>query len=184
MEQLIHQNGYLTIFLAIAFSGELGVFVGVALARTGAVSLTGVVILGTAESFVANMFYYYLGKLLWKRWAFLRRRFGESVTKTSPAVLRYGSTLMLLSRFFYGIRDIIPTALGLYQVRAGGFAIFNMIGAFIWAFSFTILGSAFSDLFLNRYRIFQVGLMLGLAVAAVIVMAYVLIRNKISKMRG
>ena len=184
MEQFIHQNGYLTVFIGVALSGEFGLIAGAALARTGAVTLTGVVILGTAASFIANTVYYYIGKFVWDRWKFLHERFGEKVARTSPVVRRYGSPLMLVARFFYGVRDIVPIALGLYRVGAGIFMVYNIIGAFIWAFVFTMLGNALSKSFGSSFTSIPATLLWGLITAAAFAAAYVLIRKAVMKPRG
>lgn len=184
MEQFIHQNGYLTVFIGVAFSGEFGLIAGAALAQTGAVTLTGVVILGTAASFIANTFYYYIGKFVWNKWKFLHEKFGEKVDRTSPILRRYGSPLMLVARFFYGVRDIVPIALGLYRVGAGIFTVYNIIGAFIWAFVFTVIGNAFSKFFGSSFTNIPAALLWGLVTAAAFAMAYVLIRKAVSKLRG
>ncbi len=184
MEQLVHQNGYLTVFLAVAFGGEFGLFAGATLAKTGAVSLTGVVVLGTAASFTANEIYYYAGKYLWNRWHLLREKFGEKVARTSGVVCRFGPGMMLVARFFYGIRDVIPIALGIYEVKGDIFAFYNLIGAFAWAFGFTMMGHFFSDLLLNSLRSFQAGLLVCVAAAATAFGGYLLIRRAVSKMRN
>lgn len=181
---MITHNCYLTVFLAVVFGGEFGLFAGVALAQTGAVSLAGVIALGTAASFIANTIYYYAGKLLWDKWSLLQRKFGDKVQDTSGVVRRYGSALMLVARFFYGIRDIVPIALGLYEVEAGIFSIYNFLGAFIWAFTFTLAGHYFSAFFINSFKSFQVGLIVGIFLAAVIVAAYLLIRRAVSRLRN
>lgn len=183
MEQFIHQNGYLTVLVTVALAGELGLLAGAALARTGAVTLTGVVILGTAASFIANTIYFYAGKLLWNKWRFLRNRFGDKVERSSRVVHRYGSPLMLVARFFYGVRDIVPIALGLYRVNGGLFSLYNIIGAFIWAFLFTFLGNALTGFMKGSFRTIESALVWGIAAVLVIVIAYSLIRRAVSKIR-
>jgi membrane protein DedA with SNARE-associated domain len=184
MEQLLGQNGYLTVFVAVVFGGELGLFAGAAFARAGNVSLGGVVILGTAASFIVNTLYYYAGKLLWKRWHYLRRKFGEKVESTSGAVRRFGPVSMLVARFFYGARDIVPITLGIYGVSAGSFAIYNIVGAFVWALAFVLFGFYFSELFESSFHSFRAGIIWGMVAAVAIVVSYALIRKAIGKNRG
>ncbi|HEY9167232.1 MAG TPA: DedA family protein [Candidatus Kryptonia bacterium] len=183
MEQFIYHNGYVTVFLTVAFAGEFGLFTGVALARTGAVSLTGVVILGTVASFVGNMLYYYAGRLLWKKWRFLRMRFEEKIERTSRVVRRYGSPIMLIARFFYGIRNVIAIALGVYDVRAGIFVIYNLVGAFIWSWFFTEAGSVFSSYFMNTFASFRAGMYWGILSSIFVAALFVLIRKAISRLQ-
>lgn len=182
MEQFIHQNGYLTVFISVALAGEVGLFAGVALARSGAVSLTGVIILGTAASFVGNTVYYYAGKFLWKRWSFLREKFGEKVNRSSRVVNRFGAPIMLVARFFYGIRDIVPITLGLYQTDPVPFTACNIAGAFLWAYSFTVLGKAFSS-FVKGYAGSLRATLLWMVISTLIVVVYISIRRIAARMR-
>ncbi len=182
MEQFIHQNGYLTVFISVALAGEVGLFAGVALARSGAVSLTGVVVLGTAASFVGNTIYYYAGKSLWKRWSFLRDKLGEKVNRSSNVVKRFGAPIMLVARFFYGIRDMVPLTLGLYQTDPIPFAVYNLVGAFLWAYSFTVLGKAFSS-FVKGYAGSLSATLAWVAISTMIVVVYLSIRRLASRLR-
>lgn len=183
MEQFIHQNGYLTVFITVALTGEFGLVAGAALARTGAVTITGVVILGTAASFTANTIYYFAGKFLWNKWKLIREKFGTKVDRSSRIVRQYGSPLMLVARFFYGVRDIVPLALGLYRVEPGLFSLYNIIGAFIWAFFFTVLGDALSGFIKGAFHSVQSTVMWGIGAAVIIAVCYYLIRKAVSKLR-
>ena len=182
MEQFIHQNGYLTVFISVALAGEVGLFAGAALARSGTVSLTGVIILGAAASFTGNTIYYYAGRFLWSRWGFLREKFGEKVSRSSRVVNRFGSPIMLVARFFYGIRDIVPITLGLCQTAPVPFMVYNIIGAFLWAYSFTILGKAFSS-FVKGYAGGLNATLIWAAVSTLFLLAYFSIRKLVTRWR-
>ncbi len=184
MEHFIHENGYLAVFLTVAFSGEFGLIAGVALARSGSVTLTGVVILGTIASFIGNMFYYFVGKFLWNKWHFLKKRFGGKVERSSRLVRHYGSPLMLFSRFFYGVRNIVPIALGLYEVKMGTFAVYNVVGAFVWAWAFTEAGGLVSDYFGEGVANFRNLVIVAAAVMMVLGALYILIRRLVSRLDG
>lgn len=140
MEHFFHHNSYLTIFLSVVAGGEAGIFIGVALARAGSVTLAGVVAVSAAASFIGNMAYYYAGKFLWTRWGYLKKTFGAKVETSSRTVNRFGSPLMLVSRFFYGVRNVVPLALGMYNVNVVLFTLYNIIGAFVWAWVFVEAG--------------------------------------------
>lgn len=181
MEHFITQNGYLTVFLTVAFSGEFGLFAGVALAHKGAVTISGVIILGTVASFIGNMFYYYAGRFVWNKWQFLKKNFGAKVESTSIVVQRYGSPLMLLARFFYGIRNVVPITLGIYGVNVYVFVTYNVIGAFVWAWTFTEGGVVLSSQVAKSFASFRVGLLWGLITSAFIAILYFVVRKAVSK---
>ncbi|MGC8595373.1 MAG: DedA family protein [Candidatus Kryptoniota bacterium] len=174
-------NGYLTIFVMVAFSGEIGLLTGVALAKVGLVTVPGVIAVGSIASFIGNMFYFYTGRILWNKWGFLQRRFGKKVGETMNVVQKYGSPLMLFARFFYGIRNVIPVALGVYQISFLPFVIYNVVGALIWSWFFTEAGFGMSILLgrlitdLNEAILWSVGTSLFMAVL------YFVIRRLIKK---
>ncbi|MCL4538532.1 MAG: DedA family protein [Bacteroidetes bacterium] len=182
VEHFIRDNGYITVFLMVALSGEFGLIAGVALARTGSVTLSGVIILGTIASFIGNMFYYFLGKFLWNKWHFLKKKFGVRVEVSSRIVRRYGSPLMLLSRFFYGVRNIVPIALGLYEVSMGPFVFYNIVGAFIWAWFFTEAGGLVSSYLIKNLSNIRNVLLWGVAAIVILGILYILIRKFISRL--
>jgi len=183
MEQFVHQHGYLTVFISIALTGEFGLFTGVALARAGSVSITGVIIIGTAASFIANTIFFYTGKLLWTKWEFLRKRFGAGVEKTSSFVRRYGGQLMLVARFFYGARDIVPITLGIYDVNDMMFLIFNLIGAAIWAWFFTEGADLLSIHISASFQSIRVGILWSVLTSIALVAGYFLIRRAVARIK-
>ena len=184
MEHFIQQNGYLTVFATVAFSGEFGLFAGVALARAGAVTLIGVIVVGTAASFIGNMFYFYAGKVLWTNWHFLKNRFETKVEKTSSVVRQYGSPLMLIARFFYGIRNVVPIALGIYNVNVGVFIFYNLVGAVVWAWFFTEAGGMLSSYAINSLSDCRESLLWGLLTSVILAALYFLIRKAVSRFQG
>ncbi len=183
VEHFLHQNSYLTVLITVAFTGEFGLFAGVALAHKGAVTITGVIFLGTEASFVGNMFYYYAGRFLWNKWHFLKKNFGAKVESTSRVVERYGSPLMIIARFFYGVRNIIPITLGIYRVNVYVFVMYNIIGAFAWAWVFTEGASVFSSRVMKNFVSFHFGIFWGLTTSAAIFVLYLLIRKTVSKVQ-
>jgi len=149
MEQLIHQNAYLIVIALITFSGEAGLFAGVAFVATGRMSLMELIAIGTIVSFFGNMIYYCLGMLVWNNWKFLRKKFGVKVEKSKAIINKYGTPVMIISRFLYGVRNIIPVCLGLYRVNVINFAIYNLIGDFLWAIIFSSFGRIVSIPFIR-----------------------------------
>ena len=140
MHEFVRENGYLAVFLTVVISGELGLFVGAALAHAGSVTLTGVIIVGTLAAFLGNTVYYGAGAFLWSKWGYLKRRFGDKVESTSTTVKRVGLPLMIPARFLYGVRNIVPLVLGIYRANILAFTCFNLVGSFVWVCVFTGAG--------------------------------------------
>ncbi len=140
MSDFFANNGYLTVFLTVVISGELGLFVGVALAHAGSVTMAGVIAVGTLAAFLGNTVYYCAGAFAWEKWAFLRNRYQQRVEATAKNVQRFGLPVMVVARFLYGVRNIVPLVLGIYRVDFLRFALYNGAGCIVWVLAFTELG--------------------------------------------
>jgi len=147
---LIHQHATLIVIVLIMFSGEAGLFAGAAFVAAGRMSLLELIVLGTVVSFLGNMMYYCLGMFVWNNGKVLNRKFGVKVERSKALLNKYGTPVMIISRFLYGVRNIIPICLGLYRVNVMNFAIYNLIGSFLWTIIFTSLGASFQFLLSGR----------------------------------
>lgn len=144
MTELLRHHGYLAVFFTVALNGELGLLLGIGLVRSGSVTMPGVVIVGTVAALLGNALYYAAGAFLWDRWGFLKRRFGAKVESTAGTVHKAGLPLMLVARFLFGVRNIVPLALGIYRANVLAFMPFNVAGSLLWALAFTGAGQLLS----------------------------------------
>lgn len=182
MQAFLTLKGYLTVFVLVVLSGEIGLLAGAALSKIGAVTVPGVIAVGSISSFVGNMLYFYTGKVLWSKWGFLKQRLGKRVSQTMKIAQKYGCPLMLFARFFYGLRNIVPIALGIYQVPLHKFALYNLAGAVIWSIFFTTAGVGIS-LFLTRsITDLKSGVLWGLVSSILIAMLYLVVRGLVAKL--
>lgn|GEM_PF-2872971 len=184
MQIFILPSGYLTVFVIVSFSGEIGLLAGVALARGGGVTVPGVIVVGSIASFLGNMLYFYIGRILWTKWGFLQRRLGKKVAATMNAVQKYGSPLMLFARFFYGIRNVIPIALGIYNVSLLPFVVYNLIGAVIWSWFFTEAGFGMSVFVARSITNLNSAILWSIVTSLFIIMLYFVIRLLTRKFLG
>jgi len=137
---LLKEYGYIILFFWSVLEGETGLVMAGVLSHTGDMSLPLAILVAAIGGFVGDQIYFYLGK--WnKRWVLKELKDHRSKFARARILLRkYGISIIFVQRFIYGMRTIIPMAIGVSGYDPKKYAIINLISAFIWA-SITIIPS-------------------------------------------
>jgi len=137
---LLKEYGYIILFIWSIMEGETGLVMAGVLSHTGDMNVVTSIIVAALGGFVGDQIYFYLGKIN-KKWVLEelhahRRKFARA----RLLLRKYGGWVIFLQRFIYGMRTIIPMAIGISGYDPKKYAIINFISAFIWA-SLTIIPS-------------------------------------------
>lgn len=138
-ESFVEVYGYWALLLGTFLEGETILIIGGFLAHRGYLSLPWVIFAAFVGSLCGDQLYFLLG-----------RKRGQSLLQKRPwwranlgrvhMFMSRNQTLLILSfRFFYGLRTIIPFALGMSNVRTERFFLMNAVGALVWA---VVVGTA------------------------------------------
>jgi membrane protein DedA with SNARE-associated domain len=143
MEQLIKDYGYVVIFIVTLLEGETILLLGGFAAHQGYLNLQLAILTAFIGSTFGDQFFFHLakwkGSYLVKKSVMLSRNF----PKARKLVDRYGSLIVLVARYMYGIRTPLVMMCGLADMGALRFTILNIIAAAIWAISFGLIGYLF-----------------------------------------
>lgn len=164
-------HGYWILAAGCLFEGETIVALAGFAAHRGHLQLPAVFIVAALAGFAGDQFFFWLG-----------RRHGAAVLARLPGAARQASRVRRLFdrrpaawiigvRFAYGLRIVGPILLGTMDVPAARFALFNAVGAILWALLFGSLGWLFgraAEALLGRVAHFEAGALSIVAIAAVI----------------
>ncbi|HXE74407.1 MAG TPA: VTT domain-containing protein [Candidatus Xenobia bacterium] len=154
--QFLIQHGYTVIFLFV-LAEQLGLplpaipllLAAGALAGTGKLSLSLVLLAAVAASLVADSCWYELGRRKGIRVLQLLCRISlepdSCVRRTEDVFVRHGARSLLVAKFIPGINTAAPPLAGIFRMRFGRFLAYDTAGAFLWAGAFIGLGWVFSD---------------------------------------
>jgi membrane protein DedA with SNARE-associated domain len=133
VENLIHSYGYLAILVGTFLEGETVVILAAFAAHQRYLPLSEVIVSAFLGSLAGDQFYFYLGRKH-SRFVLDRRPSWRSrIDKATRLLNRFQAAAILSFRFLYGLRTVLPFAIGMSSVPAGKFALLNMIGAAVWA---------------------------------------------------
>src|SRR5262249_9865567 len=143
MEFLLLKYGYLLLFVGVFFEGEVFLLAGAFLANQGYFDLGAVLMVGLAANTLGAQFYYLAARMRGRPWFENRFSGSERYRRILNWMNSYGNWVLLLSRFAFGFRIIIPAAcgaLGMSQVR---FFVLNLAAGILWAIPTAFLGYYF-----------------------------------------
>lgn len=142
MEELLigwlREYGYIVLFFWSILEGEMGLIMAGIFSHMGDMSLPISIAVGGFGGFIGDQIYFYIGRFnkryIHKKLRSQRRKFAIA----HLLLKRYGWPIIFVQRYMYGMRTVIPMAIGLTQYSSRQFAFINFISAIFWA-SITII---------------------------------------------
>lgn len=133
LTQLVAQYGYLAVFVGALLEGETVLVLAGFAAHQGYLSFPWVVVLALCGGTLGDQTFFFLGRRYGA--ALLSRfpRWNPDAQRVQRLLLRFHAALIIGVRFMYGLRVVGPIAIGMSGVPVWRFAVFNLIGAVLWA---------------------------------------------------
>jgi membrane protein DedA with SNARE-associated domain len=172
LAQIVRDYGYVAILIGTFLEGETIVLIAGFLAFTGHLELPLVILAAFVGSCSGDQLYFFVGRFQGRK---LLRKFPSWQERTERVfhhVHRHQNLLILSFRFFYGLRNVTPFAVGMSEVTTLRFVTLNVIGAAVWATVFGLVGYSFGHAFeqvlgtVKKYELTALGLLvvLGLTI--------------------
>ena len=132
--------GYLAVFIGTLLEGETIVFLGGLAAHHGYLSFPFVVAVAVIGGFISDQVLFFVGRQYGDR---VLRRFpgiAAKVPRAQALIRRWDVLAIILVRFMYGLRIAMPIVIGTCGIAPWRLAVFDFIGAVLWAFAVAGLG--------------------------------------------
>ncbi len=140
---LIGRFGYVAVFGGALFEGETMLILGGLSAHRGYLQLPLVMLSAFAGGVLGDQAAYWLGRRYGDR-VLARLRAPEApVQRIRALVQRSAPVAIVANRFLYGLRTIGPVVIAMAGVPPARFAVFNAIGAALWAVAIVGAGYLF-----------------------------------------
>jgi membrane protein DedA with SNARE-associated domain len=142
---LLQAYGYPALLLGTFLEGETIVIIAGFLAQQKLLSPPLIALCAFCGSVTSDQCMFVLGR--WKGMAIIRRfaKLEKKVAKAARLLARYETPLILGFRFLYGVRNVTPVLMGVSGVNHLKFLALNIVGAAVWAVSFTAAGYFFGS---------------------------------------
>ncbi|QJC30958.1 DedA family protein [Enterobacteriaceae endosymbiont of Macroplea appendiculata] len=144
--KIITEYGYLVVFLGSLIEGETFIIIAGLLASKKILLFYRIVILAVCGSFIGVQLLFHIGHKYSKKILYFLKKYNFNFSKYYNIINNYPYIFILIVRFIYGLRLIGPIIIGITNVSKFKFALFNFIGAVIWAIIFTSAGYFFGGI--------------------------------------
>ncbi len=133
MEEFIRDWGYIALFLYSFGGGFVGlVFAGV-LSYAGDLNIYISILVAGVSNFLGDQFLFFLARKNKSYAKDMMSKYGRKIALAHLMMRKYGSFVVFIQKYIYGIKTLIPLAMGLTKYSATKFAFFNALATIIWA---------------------------------------------------
>lgn len=133
MESLIKDWGYIILFLYSFGGGFLALAVASVLSYSGDLNIYITLIVAASANFVGDQFLFLLArnnKVYAKK---MMKKHQRKIALAHLMMRKYGSIVIFLQKYIYGIKTLIPLAMGLTKYNSKKFMFFNIFATILWS---------------------------------------------------
>jgi membrane protein DedA with SNARE-associated domain len=163
--------GYPVVLLGTALQGEAVLLICGFLAHQGYLNVWIVWLIAALGATAGDVIYFYLGYRYGDRvLARLPHRASKSIHWARDTVSAHPVKVLLLMRYFFGMRIVLPIVVGMSSIPFGRFIRYNLPTAMFWAGMFVGAGYLFglaAKSFVKEVEQVEIFLTIGLAVLAI-----------------
>jgi lysylphosphatidylglycerol synthetase-like protein (DUF2156 family)/membrane protein DedA with SNARE-associated domain len=145
VELLLLKYGYLLLFAGVIVEGEAVLIAGSFLASRGYFNIGTVALVALAANTLSAQFYYTAARVRGRRWFDGRFPTDSPYRKIINWVASRANWVLLISRFVFGFRIVIPAACGAFGMPAARFTIINVLAGLLWVVPTSIAGYYFGE---------------------------------------
>lgn len=177
LQSLVDTYGYLAIFVGAFLEGETILAMGGFAAQSGYLDLRMVILVALFAGFLGDEFFFFLGRYQGTRILARYPNIARRADAIDQMLARFHAPLIIGIRFMYGFRIAGPILIGMGRIPAWQFALYNFIGACLWAPLIAGLGYFFGHALAALLKsVYQYELLGLIAVAIIIATVWVILR--------
>lgn len=164
--------GYVALFFYCMGSGYVGILAAGALATFGHTDLSISILVAAAGNFFGSSLLVILmryQKKDFERFLIAHRR---KIALMHIWLKKYGALLILVNKYLYGVKFLVPVAIGVSRYDMRKFLLLNVLSSIVWALSLGVLAFYFSQAIveiIESYGQYSYGILALLFVAFILV---------------
>jgi len=125
--------GYIILFLYSLGGGFVAIAAAGVLSYAGKMDLELSILIAAVANFFGDMVLFYMGRYNKKDIYGYMRKHRRKLAFSHILIKRHGSKVILFQKFVYGIKTLIPIAIGLTKYDMTKFTIYNLGSSALWS---------------------------------------------------
>lgn len=137
---------YALLFAYSLGGGMVAILAAALLCASGALDIYLCVIIASVANFLGDEGLYYFAKFNRKQALPYFAKYRRKLALAQILFRRYGAWIILFKKYIYGLKTLVPIAIGFSKFNDIKFCVINAICAIIWALSLGLIGFFAGDL--------------------------------------
>lgn len=133
MEELIKEWGYVALFLYSFGGGFVGLVIAGVLSYAGDLNIYICMLVAGSSNFIGDQFLFYMARTNKAYAKDTIAKYGRKVAYAHLLMRKYGSTVVFIQKYIYGVKTLIPLAMGLTKYSYKKFTVYNIFATSLWA---------------------------------------------------
>ncbi len=133
MEELIKDWGYIALFAYSFGGGFVGLIVAGVLSFAGDLNIFISIAVAATSNFLGDQFLFFLARKNKSYAKDMMKNYGRKIALAHLMMRKYGSFVVFVQKYVYGIKTLIPLTMGLTKYSSVKFTIYNVFATIIWA---------------------------------------------------
>lgn len=175
MEDLIRDWGYIILFLYSFGGGFLALVVAGILSFSGELNIAISILVAGTANFIGDQFLFTIARKNKDQAKQMMQKHKRKIAMSHLLMRKYGSWVIFLQKYIYGIKTLIPLAMGLTKYDYKKFMFFNLFATALWALIVGLAAYMLGDLVYTYIEEFKT---YGLAFVAFILLGVFYIFQK------
>lgn len=164
--------GYVALFFYCMGSGYVGILAAGTLATLGHINLAASIIIATMGNFTGSSLLVILTRYQKKDFERFLSAHRRKIALMHIWLKKYGAALIVINKYIYGVKFLVPLAIGASRYDLKKFVVLNFLASVIWATSLGLLAFYFSKAVIEivesygQYSYIVIGVFVALIIVA------------------
>lgn len=133
MEELIRDWGYIILFLYSFGGGFVALVVAGILSYSGELNIIISILVAGTANFLGDQFLFTLARKNKHQAKEMMQKHRRKIAISHLLMRKYGTWVIFIQKYIYGIKTIIPLAMGLTKYDYKKFLFFNILATILWS---------------------------------------------------
>jgi len=132
MESFIHDWGYIALFLYSFGGGMLALAIAGVFSVTGDLNIYYAIAVAVVSNFIGDQFLFLIARNNKSYAKSMMSKWGRKIALTHLLMRKYGVWILFIKKYIYGIKTLVPLAMGLTKFSFQKFTLYNLLASIVW----------------------------------------------------
>ena len=127
--------GYIALFLYSIGGGYIAIIAAGILAYLGSMNIVIVIVVATIANFIGDTLLFYLARNDKSTMHSYLKKHRRKLALAHVLIKKYGDAVVIFQKYVYGVKTLVPLAIGLTKYDFKRFTIINIFASILWGVS-------------------------------------------------